>query len=625
MNPSEILAGLDPEQRRAVEAVRGPVVILAGAGSGKTTTITHRIAYQVATGAFAPGEILAVTFTDRAATELRERLGELGVKGVAARTFHATALRQLTHLEPSAGGILPSKALWLRQIGNTLPKPFKFRPAADLATEIEWAKNRRLTPRTYRRGLGPHEPPIPADLMERVFRRYEERKQGEHRIDFEDVLELLIRVYEARPEAIERFRARCLALTVDEYQDVNLLQQTLLDLWLGDRIDLCVVGDDYQSIYSFAGASAEHLLGARTRFENATTVLLQQNYRSTPQILELANLLVPSLGGEPKVLHATLAAGPAPDLRSFPGFDEQVAWIVERIRELGEAGVAWEEIAVLYRINSRSEDVEAPLAAAGIPFQVRGGAFLDRPAARALLRRLRASGEPAAVAVRAVAIEAGLLEEPDDELGQEELTRQSDLRRLVDLAAALDETVTGSDFVADLERRFRSDGGATGVQLLTLHRAKGLEFEAVFVPFVQEGELPIRQAKSGDAIAEERRLLYVGLTRAKRRLAVTWSTDRPGSRFLGELGIQTKASYPRKRPSSAEQSPAFRALREWRLERSRAEEVPAFVVFSDATLHELADRLPRSWDELASVPGIGPVKIERYGNDVVRVLSHFAR
>jgi DNA helicase-2/ATP-dependent DNA helicase PcrA len=619
-----ILAGLDPEQRRAVDRVRGPVVILAGAGSGKTTTITHRIACQVETGAFSAEQILAVTFTDRAATELRERLAALGVRGVAARTFHATALRQLTFLEPDVGGILPTKALWLRQIGNTLPKPYRFRPAADLATEIEWAKNRRLTPHTYRRGLGGHEPPIPADLMERVFRRYEERKQSERRIDFEDVLELLIRSYEARPAAIERFRTRCLAITVDEYQDVNLLQQTLLDLWLGDRDDLCVVGDDYQSIFSFTGASAEHLLGARSRFAGAAVVLLERNYRSSPQVLELANRLVPSLGGEPKVLRATRPAGPEPELRSFRALDDQVAWIAGRIRELGEDGVAWEQIAVLYRVNARSEDVEAPLAAAGIPFQVQGGAFLDRPAARGLLRRLRGSREPADAAVRAAALEAGLLESPGDELGQEELTRQSDLRRLVDLAAALDEAATGADFAADLERRFRSDGDGRGVQLLTLHRAKGLEFEAVFVPFLQEGELPIRQAKSPEAIAEERRLLYVGLTRAKRVLAVTWATDRPGSRFLRDLGVRAGVSAPRKQPVT-EQSPAFRALRKWRLERARAEEVPAFVVFSDATLHELADGLPRTPAELASVPGIGPVKLERYGDDVLRVLRPFGR
>ncbi len=608
-----------------MEVVRGPVVILAGAGSGKTTTITRRIAYQVAVEAFSEDSILAVTFTDRAATEMRERLRALGADGVVARTFHATALRQLTFLEPGLGSILPSKALWLRQIGNALPKPYRFRPAADLATEVEWAKNRRLTPDTYLRGRGAHEPPIPPDLMVRVFRRYEARKREERRFDFEDVLELLVQAYERRPEAIERFRERCRAITVDEYQDVNLLQQTLLELWLGGRDDLCVVGDDYQSIFSFTGASAEHLLGAGERFPDATVVLLEQNYRSTPEILSLANLLVPALGGAAKVLRPTRAPGSAPDLRSFPTTAAQVAWIVAAIRALESCGVALEEIAVLYRVNSRSEDLEGPLAAAGIPYQVRGGAFLDRPAARGVLRRLRGSREEAALAVRSAAVEAGLLDEADeDELGQEELTRQSDLRRLVDLAAAAGPGATVSDFVADLERRFHSDGDGRGVQLLTLHRSKGLEFDAVFLPFLQEGDLPIRQAKDADAIAEERRLLYVGLTRARDRLAVTWATDRPASRFLRELGVAPAGASARK-PRPSEQSPAFRALRDWRLERARSDQVPAFVVFSDATLHELAERLPRTLEELAAIRGAGPVKIERYGREVVRVLSRFDR
>ncbi|MGH3113286.1 MAG: ATP-dependent helicase, partial [Gaiellaceae bacterium] len=298
----EIFAGLNPEQRRAVEAVRGPVCILAGAGSGKTTTITRRIANQVATGAFASSEILAVTFTDKAATEMRERLAQLGATGVPARTFHAAALAQLRHFRgDDLGEILPSKAPVLLPIARSLPMPFKFRPLADLATEIEWAKNRRLTPKTYGRELDGHEPPIPPDLMERVFRQYEERKAQRGLVDFEDLLELAVRMYDESAAAVAGFRERYRAFTVDEYQDVNLLQQSLLERWLGDRDELCVVGDDYQSIFSFTGASAEHLLGARTRFEGATTVLLERNYRSTPQILELANCLVPELGGEPKV------------------------------------------------------------------------------------------------------------------------------------------------------------------------------------------------------------------------------------------------------------------------------------------------------------------------------------
>jgi DNA helicase II / ATP-dependent DNA helicase PcrA len=294
----DILDGLNPEQRRAAEAVRGPVCILAGAGSGKTTTITRRIANQVATGAFRAEQILAVTFTDKAAGELRERLGALGVRGVRASTFHSAALAQLRHFAPeSVGRIFPSKALALRQIGNSLPAPFKFRPAGDLATEVEWAKNRRIAPDRYLAELGEHEPPIPADLMVKVYRSYEARKAEQGTTDFEDLLELAVRLYERDPAAVAGFRARYAAFTVDEYQDVNLLQRTLLDLWLGDRDDLCVVGDDYQSIYAFTGAGPEHLLGTPARFPQATVVRLEENYRSTPQVLALANRLVPRLSG----------------------------------------------------------------------------------------------------------------------------------------------------------------------------------------------------------------------------------------------------------------------------------------------------------------------------------------
>src|SRR5581483_5328792 len=271
------LDGLNPEQRRAAEAVRGPVCILAGAGSGKTTTITRRIAQQVASSAFAPQQLMAVTFTDKAAGELKARLAALGVSGVRASTFHAAALRQLRHFEPDAvGRILPSKALALRQIANGLPAPFKFRPAGDLATEIEWAKNRRLDPQAY--AEVDRDPPIPPDLMVRVYREYERRKAAEGLVDFEDLLELAVRLFAGRADVRETFRAQYLAFTADEVQDVNLLQQTLLDLWLGERDDLCVVGDDYQSIYGFTGASPDYLLGVPDRFPHALVVRLEENY-----------------------------------------------------------------------------------------------------------------------------------------------------------------------------------------------------------------------------------------------------------------------------------------------------------------------------------------------------------
>ena len=287
------LEGLNPEQRRAAEAVRGPVCILAGAGSGKTTTITRRIAQQVAAGAFAPEQIMAVTFTEKAAGQMKARLAALGVQRVRASTFHSAALRQLRHFAPGdVGRVLPSKALALRQLANALPAPYKFRPAGDLATEIEWAKNRRIAPEDYRAAARDREPPIPADLMHRIYRDYEQRKAAEGAIDFEDLLELAVELFERDEAAREAFRAQYRAFTVDEYQDVNLLQQSLLDLWLGDRDDLCVVGDDYQSIYGFTGASPSHLLGIPQRFPQALVVRLEENYRSTPQVLALANRLV---------------------------------------------------------------------------------------------------------------------------------------------------------------------------------------------------------------------------------------------------------------------------------------------------------------------------------------------
>src|SRR5579863_6175613 len=311
-----VLEGLNPEQRRAAEAVRGPVCILAGAGSGKTTTITRRIAWQVASGAFRADEILAVTFTDKAANVMKSRLAALGAAGVEARTFHSAALGQLHRYAPgSVGRILPTKALLLRQIGNTLPMPFKFRPAGDLATEVERAKNLRIGPDRYLAALDGHDPPIPADLMATVYREYERRKSDRGEIDFEDLLELTIRLFERDEQARTDLRGRYAAFTVDEYQDVNLLQQTLLDLWLGPRDDLCVVGDDYQSIYAFTGASPRWLLGAKERFPAATVVRLEENYRSTPQILELANRLVPRLGGVGKVLRPTRPAGRDPVAR----------------------------------------------------------------------------------------------------------------------------------------------------------------------------------------------------------------------------------------------------------------------------------------------------------------------
>ena len=608
MDAERIFAGLNPEQRAAVEMTRGPVCILAGAGTGKTTTITRRIAWQVASGAFAAPELVAVTFTDKAAGELRSRLAALGVEGVRASTFHSAALALLRRFAGDPGRILSTKALLLRQIGNRLPAPYKFRPAGDLATEVEWAKNRRLTPQTYIAALGDHESPLPADLAHRVFREYEKRKSEAGALDFEDLLERTIQVLEADPHALELVRERWKAFTVDEYQDVNLLQQTLLDLWLGDRDELCAVGDDYQSIYGFTGASAQWLLALPRRYAHAHVVRLEQNYRSTPQVLALANRLVPKLGGAEKTLRATLGDGPKPDV--VPNAD-----VPARIKELVSAGVALEDQAVLVRTNARAADFEEAFHEAGIPFQ--GASLLSRDAARRLLKAVQHDGSTSGDAVRQAALSLGWLEQLPEKLGEREQTRQADLARLVRLAEQFDGEVPA--FVASLHERFGATSGR-GVHLLTLHRAKGLEFEAVYLPRLEEGELPNRRADVDD----ERRLLYVGITRAKRHLLVTWA-GKP-SRFLAELGAEPVAGQAVKRPAQNldELPPAFGALREWRLERAKADEVPAYVVFHNATLVEIAERQPRTLAELAGVPGVGPAKLERYGDDILAALARVA-
>jgi DNA helicase-2/ATP-dependent DNA helicase PcrA len=589
----EIFAGLNDEQRLAVEATRGPVCILAGAGTGKTTTITRRIAWQVQSGAFAPTEVVAVTFTEKAAGQLRSRLAALGVQGVRASTFHSAALALVRRFAGDPGRILPTKALLLRQIANRLPPPYKFRPAADLATEVEWAKNRRLTPDGYLQELGSsngavHEPPIPVDLMHRVFREYERRKTEAGEIDFEDLLERAVRLFEDDEQTRTLVRERWRAFTVDEYQDVNLLQQALLDQWLGDSDELCAVGDEWQSIYGFTGASPAWLLALPKRFPHATVVRLEQSYRSTPQVVSVANRLAPKL-------RTQLADGP--DVTIAPGVDV-VAWV----RGLE---VPLEEIAVLVRTNARAVDFEEAFHEAGIPFQ--GASLLDRDAARRLLRVLPREQGRVGEVVRRLALAAGLLERLPDKLGDREQTRQADLARLVRLAEQFDGTC--DEFAASLQQRFGASAGR-GVHLLTLHRAKGLEFDAVFLPRLEEGELPIRR---GD-LEEERRLLYVGSTRARKHLAITWN-GKP-SRFLRELAPDMSRNHV-----AGPVPPGFDALKAWRLERARADEVPAYVVFSNATLTEIAERRPRTLADLAAVSGVGPAKLELYGEEVLRVVA----
>jgi len=639
-SPDEILASLNDEQRRAAQAVRGPVAILAGAGTGKTSTITHRIAYQVATGTFEAPRILAVTFTDKAAGELRERLATLGVQGVEARTFHAAALSQLSRLWPTHVGsplpeLLESKAPLIASLANALPPPHRFMPRRELAGEIEWAKNRLIPPARYLEtieALG-HEPPIPAELMHSVYDGYERRKTRASRIDFEDMLRLAVELFDERPAAADEVRARLHTFTVDEFQDVNTLQRALLDRWLGDRDDVCVVGDDYQTIYTFTGASPDHLLTFPERYPGATVVRLERNYRSTPQVLAVANRLAEHLGGFRKQLRAARADGPNPTAREVTDDDAELAFVVGEIRRLLAQGVAAEQIAILYRINARSEPFEEALAAAGVPYQVRDGAFLRRPGPRATLQRLREARGGVTDAVVAATDALGF--DPRIETdADEELTRQADLARLRALAAEFESAHPGGDvrgFLDELAQRFHAERGGRGVQLLTFHRSKGLEFDAVFLPRLLDGELPYRSQRSKADVEEERRLFYVGITRARVHLYLSWarqgrSTPSP---FLDDIGVTvatpaaaTTAAARKGRTVAppAGGGPLFDRLKVWRKDRAKQDGVPAYVVFHDATLTEIADRKPSTRDQLASVPGVGPAKLDRYADEVLAIV-----
>ena len=656
-----IVAELNPAQREAATAVNGPVAILAGAGTGKTTTITHRIACQVAGGSFRPSQILAVTFTEKAAGELKARLARLGVEGVEARTFHAAALSQLSrlwerHTGTPVGEILDSKAPLIASLANALPVPHKFIPRRDLATEIEWAKNRMVAPEGYVDELDAtgHTPPIPANLMERVFAGYERRKRATDRLDFEDMLGLAVRLLDEQEAAASDIRDRFHAFTVDEYQDVNPLQQSLLDRWLAGRDELCVVGDDYQTIYGFTGATPEHLLTFQDRFPSARIVRLEESYRSTPEVLAVANRLTDRLGGFRKELRATRPSGPSPVSRALQNEPAEASFVVDEIRRLhDEERVAFEEMAVLYRINARSERFEEALAEAGIAFQVRDGAFLRRPGPRAVLARLRrgSAGGPVAHEVDTITAELGFDREaqPDSE---EETTRQSDLSRLRALANEFTDARPDADsgeFLDELTRRFSVERSGRGVNLMTYHRAKGLEFDAVFLPRLIDGELPFRAGRSKAPVEEERRLLYVGITRAKRFLFLTWPTDPRAGRspFVNELDPRAPIPAPAGKPvgppvrrlrlgrpcpdcgatvegwphACSTEDPVFGALRKWRLERAKRDGVPAYVVFHDSTLAQIAASDPRTFPELGRISGIGPAKLERYGAEVLQIVS----
>jgi DNA helicase-2/ATP-dependent DNA helicase PcrA len=650
-SPERLLEDLNPSQREAVTTTSGPLAIIAGAGSGKTRVISRRAAYAIEIGVIPADQILLVTFTDKAAGEMVDRMAAMGHRGVLARTFHAAALAQLRHFWPSRhdGGPLPaildSKLRLIVPLVGRLPGGYRFTPGKDLADTIEWAKVRRIRPQRWVADGGDRAP-IPADLFARLYRDYERAKAEAGLLDFEDMLVETVELLERDLEAATLVRSRKRWFSVDEYQDTNPLSERLLELWLGESRDLAVVGDPDQTIYTFTGATPDFLLGFAERHPGAPVVTLAQNYRSSPQILEFANRVVAG-GGESTrgALRATHPDGPPPSVGRYADPDAELAGVVTWIRAVAAAGVALTETAVLVRVNAQLPAIEDALTRAGIGFTVRGQRFFDRREIRealALLRRVRLTevGGALAAAFERLLVERMGLDDVAADAGHEGRERAASLELLLgiveDLAAA-DSVLTIDAVLAELDRRKGAEAAASsdGVNLLTYHRAKGLEWDAVYLPALDEGLLPIRQAKEADEVAEERRLLYVGITRARRFLALSSSSRRP-SRFLEELSPARSKS----RRGAGEGAPRVRvlpgapiaavavadesvleALRVWRRERAKADGVPAYVVAHDTTLGEIADVRPRSLPALRRVRGMGPAKLERYGPEILAVIE----
>jgi DNA helicase II / ATP-dependent DNA helicase PcrA len=574
-----VLSALDPEQREVALAVRGPVCVLAGAGTGKTRAVAHRIAYAVATGVVRPDRVLAVTFTTRAAGELRGRLRQLGERAVPgagleqvqARTFHSAALRQLTHFWPTTVGgpppaVVESKVSLLAEAAKRLRLSADPSELRDAAAEIEWAKVSQVRPEEYALECEKTDRigPLPAARLADLYVGYEELRAQRHLVDFESVLELTAAILAGHPAAAAAVSDRYRYFVVDEYQDVNPLQQLLLDQWLGQRDDVCVVGDPRQTIYSFAGATPEYLTRFPLRYPDATVIRLTRNYRSTPQVIAVANRVFWQAGQPP--LAAQRPRGVAPTLTEYPDERAEAAGVAQDVAGLIESGLVAGQVAVLVRTNAMTARFEDALASAGVAFGLRGAErFYERPEVKQAIGLLGAAARSAspdedpAEQIRPVLTGLGLTNDPPAGRGKaaERWESLDALARLAEEFFATNPAARLTDLAAEFRLRsaIGHAPGAVGVTLASLHAAKGLEWDAVFLPCLTEGALPISYASTAQAVDEERRLFYVGLTRARDRLFLSWAVARePGgrgtrgpSRFLGDIG--SAAAARRGRPA----------------------------------------------------------------------------
>ncbi|WTU32734.1 ATP-dependent DNA helicase UvrD2 [Streptomyces sp. NBC_00069] len=693
-----VLLGLDPEQREVATTLRGPVCVLAGAGTGKTRAITHRIAYGVRSGQLMPASVLAVTFTNRAAGEMRGRLRSLGAGGVQARTFHSAALRQLHYFWPKAiGGEMPRlverKVQLVAEAGARCRIRLDRGELRDVTAEIEWAKVTQTVPSDYPAAALKSGREAPRDMAEiaQIYGTYEQLKRDRGMIDFEDVLLLTVGILQDRHDIAEQIRTQYQHFVVDEYQDVSPLQQRLLDLWLGERDSLCVVGDASQTIYSFTGATPDHLLNFRTRYPQSTLVKLVRDYRSTPQVVHLANGLLAQAKGRAAEHRLELVSqrepGPDPVYAEYPDEPAEAEGVALRIRNLIAAGVPAGEIAVLYRINAQSEVYEQALADAGVPYQLRGAErFFERGEVQKAILALRGAARSGGndplledvvelgSQVRAVLSSTGWTSEPPAGSGavRDQWESVAALVRLAEDFARSRPGATLADLTVELDERRAAQHAPTvqGVTLASLHAAKGLEWDAVFLVGLTDGMVPITYAKTDEQVEEERRLLYVGVTRARLHLTLSWALSRaPGgrasrrpSRFLN--GLRPGSAAPGGRAGAAGASvergarkrgrrgPAlcrvcgktlteagelklmrcddcpsdmdeglYERLREWRAGQAKEQGLPAYCVFTDRTLVAIAEAAPSEEGELSMISGVGGRKLDRYGADVLAICA----
>ena len=660
MNPEELLNALDPDQRAVATQVAGPLAVLAGAGTGKTRAITYRIAYGAAVGAFDPSNVLAVTFTQRAAFEMRHRLAQLGVPKAQARTFHSAALRQLRHFWPTVVGgplpdVIPHKASLVAASAARLGITIDRTNVRDIAAEVEWAKVSMIDAAHYASRVARLRRDVPAGLdagdMARLLDVYEDAKNERGVIDFEDILIYLCGMLQERADVASIVRKQYRSFVVDEFQDVNLLQARLLDLWLGGRHDVCVVGDVAQTIYSFTGASPDYLTGFGRKHPGARIVELTRDYRSTPQIVSLANdVLARSSHREGTVrLSSQRDGGAQVTYRTYDDDRAEAEGVAASIADLIDAGMAPHSIAVLMRTNGQSQAFEEALGARGIPVAVAGGKpFFARDDVRTAISRLRAAAAAAtddgSVGEIVRDVLSGVGWAPEAPSGQAGSERWSNMNAIVGWADD-SQAQTLSAFVAELDERvaYQVEPDKAGVELATIHAAKGLEWDAVFLVGVAEGLLPISYAKTAAAREEERRLLYVAVTRARDLLTLSWARSRGadgrGKRKRSRLldGIwpeEARVGAPKKKVRAStralnqafeeEASPQaielFGRLKAWRLEVSRQAGVPPFAVFTDQTLRDIAQAMPKNTTQLRVIRGIGDVKVQRFAAPVLALV-----